>query len=194
MSHISVSQTPIFNTSVNTNLSGNNSPSRFAKLALVIATGVVLFLPTIWPTLWAAEEATKKDAAAPQSQKNKLKLDRSGNKQVGEASIYSSKFANKRMADGNLMDPQGDNAASKTLPFGTRVRVTNLETGQSTEVTIQDRGPHVKGRIIDLPLAKAQEIGISIEDGVAQVEVAPIEVPQRNGSVKLGDGAISIDN
>lgn len=181
-------QTIIFNAS--TKSAGNTLPAWFANLSLIVATSVLIYAPP----LWAAEEAAKKDAAS-QSQKTKpqARLDRSGSKQVGEASIYSQKFANKKMADGNLMDPQGDNAASKTLPFGTRARVTNLETGQSTEVTIQDRGPHVKGRIIDLPQAKAEEIGISLEDGVAQVEVAPIEVPQRDGSVKSGDGALSED-
>lgn len=179
-------QTLIFNTSINTKSTGNNSPSWFAKSTLAVVAGVVFFAPP----LMAADEVAKKDAA---SRSQKTKLDRSGSKQVGEASIYAEKFANKKMADGNLMDPQGDNAASKTLPFGTRARVTNLETGQSTEVTIQDRGPHVKGRIIDLPQAKAEEIGISLEEGVAQVEVAPIEVPQRDGSVKSGDGALSED-
>ena len=89
------------------------------------------------------------------------------------------------------MDPHDDNAASKTLPLGTRARVTNLDTGQSTEVTIQDRGPHVKGRIVDLPPAKAKEIGLTPKKGVARVEVSPIEVPMPDGSVKLGDGAKS---
>lgn len=179
-------QALIFNTSLNTKSAGSNLPSWFAKFTLAIAAGVVFFAPPLW-----AAETGKKEEAATQSQKTKPKLDRSGSKQVGEASIYAGKFANKKMADGNLMNPQGDNAASKTLPFGTRARVTNLETGQSTEVIIQDRGPHVKGRIIDLPQAKAEEIGMSIEEGVAQVEVAPIEVPQQDGSVKAGDGALS---
>ena len=173
-------------TSVKTNFAGNNRSPRFAKLAVVFTTVAAMFVPAVW----AADQIAKKETA---SRSQKTKLDRSGSRQVGEASIYSHKFANKKMADGNLMDPQGDNAASKTLPFGTRARVTNLETGQSTEVTIQDRGPHVKGRIIDLPQAKAEEIGISLEEGVAQVEVAPIEVPQRDGSVKSGDGALSED-
>lgn len=173
---------PILVTSLNT-LSNNSLPFRLVRLGL--ATVVVALC--LAPPFSEADVVTKKDVA---TQSQKPKLDRSGSKQVGKASIYSHKFANKKMADGNLMDPQGDNAASKTLPFGTRARVTNLATGQSTEVVIQDRGPHVKGRIIDLPLAKAEEIGISLEDGVAQVEVSPIEVPQRDGSIKLGDGAL----
>lgn len=179
-------RTIIFNTSENSKSAGNTLPSWFANLSLMVAASVLIYATP----LWAADETAKKSVTSNQSQKSKPRLDRSGNKQVGEASIYAQKFANKKMADGNLMDPQGDNAASKTLPFGTRARVTNLETGQSTEVTIQDRGPHVKGRIIDLPQAKAEEIGISLEEGVAQVEVAPIEVPQRDGSLIAGEGAI----
>lgn len=84
------------------------------------------------------------------------------------------------------MKPQGNNAASKTLPLGTTAKVTNVETGQSAVVTIQDRGPYVKGRIVDLSPATAQKIGIEREDGVATVEVAPIAVPLPDGSVKPG--------
>ncbi|HXD40172.1 MAG TPA: septal ring lytic transglycosylase RlpA family protein, partial [Ramlibacter sp.] len=73
--------------------------------------------------------------------------------------------------------------------LGTRAKVTNLETGQSTAVTIQDRGPYVRGRIVDLSPRTAHEIGISRKDGVARVEVAPITVPQRDGRTKSGDGA-----
>lgn len=90
------------------------------------------------------------------------------------------------MADGNTMKPQGDNAASKTLPLGTTAKVTNLETGQSAAVTIQDRGPYAKGRIVDLSPSTAQKIGIAREDGVAKVEVAPIAVPLPDGSIRTG--------
>ncbi|MDM0106326.1 septal ring lytic transglycosylase RlpA family protein [Variovorax sp. J22R24] len=105
-------------------------------------------------------------------------LDRSGNKQVGKASFYADKFTGRKMADGTRMDPRDDNAASKTLPLGTTAKVTNLETGRSAVVTIQDRGPYVKGRIVDLSPATAREIGISREDGLAQVEVVPLSIPQ----------------
>ena len=74
----------------------------------------------------------------------KPKLDVSGRTRVGKASFYSSKFNGRKMADGTRMDPQGDSAASKTLPLGTTAKVTNLETGESAVVTIRDRGPHVR--------------------------------------------------
>jgi rare lipoprotein A len=65
--------------------------------------------------------------------------------------------------------------------------VTNLETGRSAVVTIQDRGPYVKGRIVDLSPATARQIGITPRNGIAPVEVAPITVPQPDGSIRFGD-------
>ena len=103
--------------------------------------------------------------------------DRSGRKRIGTASVYAHRFAGRKMADGTRMDPRADNAASKTLPLGTEARVTNLENWRSATVTIQDRGPYVKGRIVDLSPATADQIGITPKEGVAKVEVAPIVVP-----------------
>jgi len=155
-------------------------PMRYRCVILALMASFLLSLQ-----VYAAEDKAEQADAKPA----KPKLDRSGKKQVGKASIYSDKFTDKTMADGNKMDPQDDNAASKTLPLGTKAKVTNLETGQSTHVTIQDRGPFVKGRIIDLPPAKAEEIGLTLEEGVTKVEVAPVEVPLPDGSKKLGAGA-----
>jgi rare lipoprotein A len=84
------------------------------------------------------------------------------------------------MADGTRMDPHDDNAASKTLPLGTEAKVTNLKTGQSATVTIQDRGPYVKGRIVDLSPATAAKIGITPKEGITKVEVAP-SAPAESG-------------
>jgi rare lipoprotein A len=111
------------------------------------------------------------------------KLDRSGRKRFGVASVYARRFTGRKMADGTRMDPLDDNAASKTLPLGTEAKVTNLETGRSANVTIQDRGPYVKGRIVDLSPATAEQIGITPNRGVAKVEVEPIALPPR------GEGA-----
>jgi rare lipoprotein A len=108
-------------------------------------------------------------------------VDRSGRPRVGKASYYAHSFAGRTMADGTRMDSRGDNAASKTLPLGTRVRVTNLENGRSATVTIRDRGPYVPGRIVDLSPRTAREVGIGPAQGVARVEVAPIELPPRDG-------------
>jgi rare lipoprotein A len=113
-------------------------------------------------------------------------IDRSGKRRIGKASFYAPMFEGRKMADGKQMDPQHDNAASRTLPLGTTAKVTNLETGKSAFVTIQDRGPYVEGRIVDLSPATAREIGISPRQGIARVEVAPLAVPLADGGVKLG--------
>ena len=122
----------------------------------------------------------------------KPQLDRSGKRRIGKASFYARMFAGRKMADGNRMDPQNNNAASRTLPLGTTAKVTNLKTGKSAVVTIQDRGPYVEGRIVDLSPATAQQIGITQREGVTKVEVAPITVPQSDGSVKLGAAAAEV--
>ena len=93
------------------------------------------------------------------------------------------------MADGVPMDPQGDNAASRTLPLGTTAKVTNVETGKTAIVTIEDRGPYVDGRLVDLSPATAKKIGITPHQGVAKVVVAPIAVPLPDGNVKVGAAA-----
>jgi rare lipoprotein A len=115
--------------------------------------------------------------------------DLSGRARTGIASFYADMFFGRKMADGTPMDPRGDNAASRTLPLGTRARVTNLSTGQSAVVTIQDRGPYVKGRIVDLSPATARAIGITPKMGLAKVEVTPIAVPLPNGRVRWGEGS-----
>jgi rare lipoprotein A len=112
--------------------------------------------------------------------------DLSGRTRFGIASFYAKKFAGREMADGTRMDPHRDNAASKTLPLGTTAIVTNTETGQSARVTIQDRGPYVAGRIVDLSSSTAQKIGITQQTGTATVTVAPISVPLPDGSTKSG--------
>ena len=116
-------------------------------------------------------------------------LDLSGHTRRGKASFYAQKFSGRKMADGTVMHPQSDNAASKTLPLGTTAKVTNLETGQSAVVTIRDRGPYIRGRIVDLSPSTAKEIGIDHKKGVAKVEVAPIVVPLADGRFKLGSAA-----
>ncbi|HKW83554.1 MAG TPA: septal ring lytic transglycosylase RlpA family protein [Burkholderiaceae bacterium] len=123
-------------------------------------------------------------------------IDRSGHRRVGVASFYADRFAGRKMADGTRMDPHGDNAASRTLPLGTRARVTNLLTGQSALVTIRDRGPYIRGRIVDLSPATARLVGIAPRDGLAKVEVTPVELPvtarsDEPASTSQGTAAIS---
>lgn len=116
--------------------------------------------------------------------------DLTGHTRLGKASFYATSFAHREMADGERMDPQGDNAASRTLPLGTTAKVTNVKTGKSAIVSIEDRGPYVKGRIVDLSPETARRIGITRHVGVAEVKVAPIAVPLPDGTLKTGSGAL----
>jgi rare lipoprotein A len=86
--------------------------------------------------------------------------------QSGIASIYA--YSGSRTASGEHMSPGGLTAAHRTLPFGTMVRVTNQSSGRSVVVRINDRGPFVRGRIIDLSPAAARALGFS---GLANVSV-----------------------
>jgi rare lipoprotein A len=112
------------------------------------------------------------------------RLDRSHRQRVGKASIYAPKFNGRRMADGTRMDPRDNNAASKTLPLGSTAKVTDLQTGRSAVVTIRDRGPHVRGRIVDLSPATAGKIGLDRRQGVATVAVTPLSLPPPDAAAK----------
>ncbi|WP_199798177.1 septal ring lytic transglycosylase RlpA family protein [Aurantiacibacter aquimixticola] len=88
----------------------------------------------------------------------------------GIASYYGRRFHGRRTANGERFDMNAMTAAHKTLPFGTRVRVTNPRSGQSVVVRINDRGPFTPGRTIDLSRAAATEIGL-IRRGHGNVEL-----------------------
>ncbi|WP_439598978.1 septal ring lytic transglycosylase RlpA family protein [Falsiroseomonas sp.] len=103
----------------------------------------------------------------------------------GEASYYHPRFHGQRMANGERFDAQSDAAASRTLPFGTIARVTNLETGQTAQVRIADRGPHSRRRILDVSPRTARQLGMR-NSGTARVRVVPIAVPQGGGAAPRG--------
>jgi rare lipoprotein A len=92
----------------------------------------------------------------------------------GEASYYGRELAGNRTASGERFDPNGFTAAHRTLPLGTRLRVTNVANGRSVIVTVNDRGPFVRSRLIDVSLGAAREIQM-IRSGKAQVrlEIVP---------------------
>ena len=89
---------------------------------------------------------------------------------MGQASWYGPGFSGKKTASGDVFDEEKLTAAHKTIPLGSRAKVTNLANGKSVEVEINDRGPFVPGRIIDLSQAAAQALGI-IDRGTAKVRV-----------------------
>jgi rare lipoprotein A len=115
-------------------------------------------------------------------------VDHSGRKQEGRASYYARYFDHRKMADGRPMNPNSNVAASKTLPLGTTAAVTNLRNGKTATVRIEDRGPFVGGRVVDLTPKVAGELDFK-HQGVTPVVVKPIAVPQPDGQVKLGAGA-----
>jgi len=88
----------------------------------------------------------------------------------GRISMYGKEFGGKKTASGELFDPAALTMAHRTLPFGTRVRVTNLESQRSVEVVVNDRGPFVAGRIADLSEAAARRIGM-VNEGVVEARL-----------------------
>jgi rare lipoprotein A len=88
----------------------------------------------------------------------------------GRASYYADSFQGSKTASGESYDKNAMTAAHRTLAFGTKVKVTYLNTGKTVEVTINDRGPYIKNRIIDLSGAAATTLGMK-EDGIGEVEI-----------------------
>ncbi|MGA8195572.1 MAG: septal ring lytic transglycosylase RlpA family protein [Acetobacteraceae bacterium] len=166
-------------------------PSRkiAAAIGLVLLCGPPALAETPPPDSPAArQEAEKLAKLPPVEQKGTTHPDPSGRKQAGRVSYYAHHFTNRKMADGNRFNPNGDAAASKTLPLGTTAKVTNVQNGKSATVKIEDRGPFVPGRVVDVTPKVADQLDIR-KQGVSQVVVAPIAVPQPDGAVKLGAGA-----
>ncbi|MEI8185524.1 MAG: septal ring lytic transglycosylase RlpA family protein [Chlorobiaceae bacterium] len=89
---------------------------------------------------------------------------------LGKASYYANNFRGKTTASGESLNLRKFTAAHRSLPFGTSVRVINLENGKNVVVRINDRGPHMKGRIIDVSPAAAKEIGL-FGNGTANVRI-----------------------
>ena len=101
--------------------------------------------------------------------------------QTGKASFYADKFEGIPTASGEKYRHNKLTGAHKTLPFGTKVRITNLANDKTVEVIINDRGPYVEGRIIDLSKAAAEQLGF-VNNGLAEVKLEVIDP---------GDGKVS---
>lgn len=94
--------------------------------------------------------------------------------QVGVASYYADEFHGRPTASGEIFDMNALTAAHRTLPLGTKIRVTNMENLSKVTVIVNDRGPFVKGRILDLSKGAADKLGM-IETGTAIVKIEVIE-------------------
>ena len=134
------------------------------KPTIRFVKGIVLLLSmlTLFPTVVAAED--------------------------GLASWYGGKFHGRMTSSGEVFDTNTLTAAHRTLPFGTIVKVTNRDNGKSVLVKINDRGPFVEGRIIDLSRAAAIQLGM-IDSGVAHVSLQIVEFVSSNDLYAIQVGA-----
>ena len=90
--------------------------------------------------------------------------------QIGNSSYYAHKFHGRLTANGEIFDMNGLSAAHRELPLGTIIRVTHMENGKSVTLKVNDRGPFIEGRILDLSLGAARKLDM-IEAGVAKVMI-----------------------
>jgi rare lipoprotein A len=120
---------------------------------------------------------TASSANLPQSQTEVIpKVSIEGAYQVGPASYYAHKFHGRQTANGEIFDMYGMSAAHRELPLGTVIRVTHLGNGRSLELRVNDRGPFIPGRILDLSLGAAQYLDM-VKEGVAQIRIDIIKEP-----------------
>jgi rare lipoprotein A len=110
--------------------------------------------------------------------------------QSGEASWYAETFQGHLTANGERYDPGALTAANRTLPLGSYVRVTSLATGKSVVVRINDRGPYVKSRIIDLSYAAAKSLGLT-DARSTQVQIERVEGTATTRTEPDGGGVLS---
>lgn len=106
--------------------------------------------------------------------------------ETGLASWYGSRHHGKRTASGEVFNQEKFTAAHRTLPWGSRVKVTNLANGKSVEVRINDRGPFSKGRIIDLSRAAARSLGM-VEQGITTVRIEWFPDSEKSNELVLQD-------
>jgi rare lipoprotein A len=99
---------------------------------------------------------------------------RGAEEETGIASFYAHRFHGRRTASGVRYDMHAMTCAHPNAPFGTRLRVTDVETGRSVVVVVNDRGPFARGRVVDLSLAAAKRLGI-VKRGLARVKVERVE-------------------
>jgi rare lipoprotein A len=103
--------------------------------------------------------------------------------QVGTASWYGPRFHGRKTATGARFDQDKLTAAHRTLPLDTVVRVTNLENNHSVVVLVNDRGPYIKGRVLDLSKGAARALDM-VEDGLARVRIEPLYLARKQMAVR----------
>lgn len=136
---------------------------------------------TLWPTLVVVVSlvgslgciwlATGQDSAGRSAPTLSTKPDTAAVAETGLASYYGVRYHGKRTASGEIFDMEKLTAAHRTLPFGTTIKVTRLDNGRSVILKVNDRGPFVEGRIIDVSLAAARELQM-VAPGLAKISIA----------------------
>lgn len=150
--------------------------SRQVRVVFGVSGAILLLLLPGCTQLVGRQETPPPPLVMPEAKEEAPKPEGPKVEQVGNASWYGPAQDKKETASGEPFDQNALTAAHPTLPLGTTAVVTNLETGKSVEVTINDRGPHAKGRKIDLSRAAAQRIGMT-KKGVTRVKI--VATPHR---------------
>jgi rare lipoprotein A len=104
--------------------------------------------------------------------------------QVGIASYYGKRFHGRRTANGERFNMYELTAAHRALPHGTLLLVTNVKNGRCVQVKVNDRGPYIKGRVLDVSYQAAQELGM-VRDGVTRVEIDVLRTPEPDAATRL---------
>jgi rare lipoprotein A len=138
-------------------------------MRFILKALVVIFISTF---MWGCSSVQPTSGSA--QPKTTSSVDRAGYAETGKASFYADKHQSKKTASGEIYDYKLNTAAHRTLPFGTKVRVTNMENGKSVVVKINDRGPFVKNRILDLSQSAFRSIA-DASSGVIEVKIEIIE-------------------
>ena len=141
--------------------------------SILLSTSLLFMLQTVLLQIALADPATAASRKIDKANRNGAA--RSTRKQGSRASAPGSGIASfywqpQKVSAGGTFDPHAMTAAHRTLPFGTRVRVTHARNGRSVDVKINDRGPFTGGRIIDLSKAAAELIGMTAQ-GIARVKI-----------------------
>src|SRR5215475_109743 len=143
---------------------------RFKSVSGPLILFVIIQGCSLAPYSERSDESITRFPTVPKKKPEAAEKKGSDSVQVGLASWYTTNFRGKKTASGEVYDPHRRTAAHRSFPLGSQVRVTRLDNGKSIEVQINDRGPFVAGRVIDLSRAAADALGIS-EKGTVTVRV-----------------------
>ncbi|HCK09681.1 MAG: septal ring lytic transglycosylase RlpA family lipoprotein [Gemmatimonadetes bacterium] len=149
-------------------------PKRSLTLLLLVATACTV--SPRYPVPSAAPPAEGMSNLPKPQNPEPIKVSTEDAYQIGKASYYAHKFHGRQTANGEIFDMYGLSAAHRELPLGTVIRVTHLGNGRSLKLRVNDRGPFVPGRILDLSLGAAQKLDM-VEEGVAEVRIDIIREP-----------------